>query len=327
MGSFGERMQREREMRRITIEEIAESTKIGSRMLRALEDEDFDKLPGGIFNKGFVRAYTKYLGIDEEQAVADFEKAVEDRKRRSAEKASPLQPELFSVNGRPAKVVNIYAAAASQSDEVQPEPDQLQGFLVAGVVLVILLGIGGLGYKYWSEHRQNKTTEPVATEPAPAKASAPAPEVQPPVTQSTNNTTAPTDEKSTAQQIAAPSQTTPAVTQPANQAPIQVANPATNQATSQSQAASSSSPEFAPVALQVNANSQTWIQVKADGKTVLEGIFSSGAKREFDAQKELVIKLGNAEAVELAFKGQKLPQFPSGTKTKTLTFTPQGLKQ
>lgn len=72
MGSFGERMQREREMRGITLEEIADSTKIGTRSLRALEQEDFDKLPGGIFNKGFVRAYARYLGIDEEQAVADF---------------------------------------------------------------------------------------------------------------------------------------------------------------------------------------------------------------------------------------------------------------
>lgn len=69
---FGERLQREREMRGITLEEISASTKIGTRSLRALEKEDFDQLPGGVFNKGFVRAYAKYLGIDEEQAVADY---------------------------------------------------------------------------------------------------------------------------------------------------------------------------------------------------------------------------------------------------------------
>ena len=59
-------------MRGITLEEIAEATKIGTRSLRALEEQDFDKLPGGIFNKGFVRAYARYLGLDEEQAVADY---------------------------------------------------------------------------------------------------------------------------------------------------------------------------------------------------------------------------------------------------------------
>ncbi|HYX69962.1 MAG TPA: helix-turn-helix domain-containing protein [Terriglobales bacterium] len=72
MTSFGEKLQREREMRGVTLEEIAEATKIGTRNLRALEQNDFDKLPGGIFNKGFVRAYARYLGIDEEQAVADY---------------------------------------------------------------------------------------------------------------------------------------------------------------------------------------------------------------------------------------------------------------
>src|SRR3954462_5759081 len=59
-------------MRGITLEEIAEATKIGTRSLRALEEQDFDKLPGGIVHKGFVRAYSKYLGIDEDQAVSDY---------------------------------------------------------------------------------------------------------------------------------------------------------------------------------------------------------------------------------------------------------------
>ena len=72
MGSFGDRMKREREMRGIKLEEIAESTKIGKRNLVALEEEHFDQLPGGIFNKGFVRAYARFLGLDEEQAVNDF---------------------------------------------------------------------------------------------------------------------------------------------------------------------------------------------------------------------------------------------------------------
>ncbi len=72
MGSFGQRLKREREMRGVSLDEIAQATKIGTRSLRALEDEDFERLPGGIFNKGFVRAYARFLGIDEEQAVADY---------------------------------------------------------------------------------------------------------------------------------------------------------------------------------------------------------------------------------------------------------------
>src|ERR1700746_3017458 len=72
MGSFGDRLKREREQRGITLDDISLSTKIGTRLLRALEEDKFEQLPGGIFNKGFVRAYARHLGIDEEQAISDY---------------------------------------------------------------------------------------------------------------------------------------------------------------------------------------------------------------------------------------------------------------
>ncbi len=72
MGSFGDKLRREREMRGVTLDEISESTKISRRHLESLEKEDFESLPGGVFNKGFVRAYARFLGIDEDQAVADY---------------------------------------------------------------------------------------------------------------------------------------------------------------------------------------------------------------------------------------------------------------
>lgn len=79
MGVFGDRLRREREMRGITLDEIAESTKISRRHLEALERDRFDNLPGGVFNKGFVRAYARFLGIDEEQAVADYSLAANEQ--------------------------------------------------------------------------------------------------------------------------------------------------------------------------------------------------------------------------------------------------------
>lgn len=72
MGSFGDKLRREREMRGITLAEMSESTKISTRHLESLEKEDFTSLPGGVFNKGFVRAYARFLGIDEDEAVADY---------------------------------------------------------------------------------------------------------------------------------------------------------------------------------------------------------------------------------------------------------------
>ena len=72
MSSFGAQLRQERERQGISLEDISLTTKIGTRMLRALEEEHFDQLPGGIFNKGFIRAYARCLHMDEDQAVADY---------------------------------------------------------------------------------------------------------------------------------------------------------------------------------------------------------------------------------------------------------------
>jgi cytoskeletal protein RodZ len=72
MSSFGETLKRERELRQISLREISEATKINLRYLDALERDDFRHLPGGVFNKGFVRAYAQFIGIDAETMVMAY---------------------------------------------------------------------------------------------------------------------------------------------------------------------------------------------------------------------------------------------------------------
>jgi cytoskeletal protein RodZ len=72
MPSFGENLRRERELRGIALREIADSTKISIRFLQALEQDRFDILPGGIFQRAFVRQYARHVGLDAERLVAEF---------------------------------------------------------------------------------------------------------------------------------------------------------------------------------------------------------------------------------------------------------------
>jgi cytoskeletal protein RodZ len=72
LGAFGEKLRKQREQRGIELDAISNTTKISTRMLRALEEEHFDQLPGGVFNKGFVRAYARHVGLDEQEAIADY---------------------------------------------------------------------------------------------------------------------------------------------------------------------------------------------------------------------------------------------------------------
>jgi cytoskeleton protein RodZ len=70
--SFGEGLRRERELRGIELRDVAEATKISVRFLRALEADRMDVLPGGLFQRAFVRQYALYLGLDPERTVAEY---------------------------------------------------------------------------------------------------------------------------------------------------------------------------------------------------------------------------------------------------------------
>ncbi|MGH9797132.1 MAG: helix-turn-helix domain-containing protein, partial [Candidatus Polarisedimenticolia bacterium] len=72
MASFGETLRQQRELREISLRQVSEATKINIRYLEALEQNHFDILPGGLFNKGFIRAYAKYVGLDGEAMVTSY---------------------------------------------------------------------------------------------------------------------------------------------------------------------------------------------------------------------------------------------------------------
>jgi cytoskeleton protein RodZ len=74
---FGEHLKREREMRGVSLEEISAATRISTRFLEAIEGEHWDQLPGGVFNRGFIRAIARFLGLDEDSLVAEY--AIETR--------------------------------------------------------------------------------------------------------------------------------------------------------------------------------------------------------------------------------------------------------
>jgi cytoskeleton protein RodZ len=79
-GNFGERLKREREMREVSADELTKSTRISHRFLDALENEKWDQLPGGVFGRGFVRSIARYLGLDEESLLAEYDLARGEQK-------------------------------------------------------------------------------------------------------------------------------------------------------------------------------------------------------------------------------------------------------
>jgi cytoskeleton protein RodZ len=140
---FGEHLRREREMRGISLDEICSATRIGTRFLNAMENEQWDQLPGGVFNRGFVRAVAHHLGLDEESVLAEYMLATGDRATASA---------------------SVVRASAI--------PERRGEWVIWVLLLVVIAGlaVGGFyGWRKFAAHRRN--AHPAATpvtEPAPA---------------------------------------------------------------------------------------------------------------------------------------------------------------
>ncbi len=77
--SLGEKLREAREAKGISISEISEQTRISSLYLESIENDDYRALPGGIFNKGFVKSFAKYVGLDEQEAMRDYAKVAVDK--------------------------------------------------------------------------------------------------------------------------------------------------------------------------------------------------------------------------------------------------------
>ena len=81
--TFGPRLRRERERRGITLEMLAESTKVSTDLWEGLERNDLARWPSGIFARAFVRDYAKVIGLDADAVVNDFCRHFEKGDRRA----------------------------------------------------------------------------------------------------------------------------------------------------------------------------------------------------------------------------------------------------
>ncbi|HTZ49315.1 MAG TPA: helix-turn-helix domain-containing protein [Verrucomicrobiae bacterium] len=154
-GTFGERLKRERELREVTLEEITSATRIGPRFLEALENEEWEKLPGGVFNRGFVRSIARYLGLDEEVLLGEYDLA------HGAQVASTNPPEPKQKMESPSRWRSVV------------------GILITLLLLAAIVVGAIFAWKHFAVHRGAKAppaaSAPAAPLPASPDSSAPIP--------------------------------------------------------------------------------------------------------------------------------------------------------
>ncbi len=89
-----------RNRRRVELSEVEAATRIRLRYLSAIENEEWDVLPGGVYTRGFIRSYASFLGLDGERLVEDYRESVERWHRTPGEQARGADPPTGGGAGR-----------------------------------------------------------------------------------------------------------------------------------------------------------------------------------------------------------------------------------
>ncbi|MCI0663690.1 MAG: DUF4115 domain-containing protein [Acidobacteria bacterium] len=130
--------------------DIAGATHISLRFLQAIENDSYDVLPGGVFNRAFVRKFARSVGYDEEQAVRLYEE------------------QLVEMGGEPQR--RYYTGV----EEIEPSSSSGNGLVLSFLALVILAGGAYFAYLFFDSPSQNTENAGVASStPTPLVISTP----------------------------------------------------------------------------------------------------------------------------------------------------------
>ena len=131
--TIGEQLRLAREERGIPLREISDETRISIRYLEAIEAGDFKRLPGGIFNRSFVKAYARCIGYDEKKAVEAYSRSLQDAGEETDEVVTtPLHSKVYT------------DVPATRSPVLT---------VVLAIIILALLTLGALAALHWFQRR------------------------------------------------------------------------------------------------------------------------------------------------------------------------------
>lgn len=264
---LGDLLRQTREQKNLSLDDAEKGTNIRKLYIKAIEDGNYDKLPGEVFLKGFIKTYGKFLGLDGQKLIEQY-KAEKTGVKTTAEEPAPKaeekqdnaentvakqaaeevkQPEKAVKNSKPAEksVPNIDNFSDSQK---YLEPKNSGGskkniIIIAVIIIAIIIG----AVAFLSSQGSEET-----------------PAGQPKIQQTQQE-----------QPQAQPQQQTPAP------APVV------------------SGSEVSAVFSQ-----DCWTEVKVDGNTVLSETVKAGSTLNWKGNSQVEVTVGNAGAVDITFNGQ-----------------------
>lgn len=365
MGEFGDKFRRAREKKELSLDDVSNVTKISPRMLQAIEGEHFDQLPGGVFNRGFIRAYAKHLGLNSEDAVNDYLDclrqaqidshggwdAPERRDPHQPLPAQPAAPRTFKPVAQPQPTVQVEELPELQLPRIQdvrpPKKQYLRrpspgtSWISVAVALVLL----SAALFFWTRHSRNIKAARVSTASTMDPTPAPQPSTAAPGAIPTQSAS-PVKPVPPPAAIPAPvTQTTTDSAQPTRKTDAHKSAPAPSAATAETDpnavkvekkgdvtirsfganAAKPTQKAATKLTLVVRASENSWISVTSDGQPVTQETLIAPAATSFHATRELVVRVGNAAGVSFLWHGEELPSQGAESEAKTFIFDAQGM--
>ncbi|HTT24883.1 MAG TPA: RodZ domain-containing protein [Candidatus Sulfotelmatobacter sp.] len=364
MSEFGDKFRKAREKRELSFDDVSNVTKISPRMLQAIEEEHFDQLPGGVFNRGFIRAYAKHLGMNSEDAVNDYLACLRQAQidshlgwdtpkqpdRHESQAPTPPVPRPFKpVAQPPVQVEELPELQLPRIQDVRPpKKEYLRGpsqeipwLRIAAAVCLLIAAL-----LLWTRHSRSikaaratpaSISAPAAQTPVTVAAAAPpqaAPSSSPlapplavpaPVAQATTQTAQPTPRADAPKSTPAPA-ATPATT--ASTDPDAVKVQKKGDVTIRSFGATAAKPaeqSATRLTLVVRASENSWVSVTSDGQPLTQETLIAPAATSFHATREFVVRVGNAAGVSFLWNGEEIPPQGGEAEAKTLIFDAQGM--
>ena len=358
MGEFGNKFRQAREKKEISLDDVSSVTKISARMLQAIEEERFDQLPGGVFNKGFIRAYAKHLGLNAEEAVTDYLACLRQAQidahevwePESSSMPRPAQPRPDPTPGKafraPAKLAETPAARSDSPVQVEDLPDlqlprvehvrppqesfapgakfEIPWRIVAISAVVLVLAV-----ILWTRRSHNPPTASASSGSTPSQAAPAVPAAGNPNPTSSAvasaSTAAPLAASNTAsQQRNAPS----AASSPDPAGNVEKTEKSDVTVHNLQPVVSQPSVKAAPqLSLVIRATETSWISILADGQSVSQETLIAPAHASVRANREIVARIGNAAGVTFIWKGQEISAAGAEAEVKTFVFDANGMRE
>ncbi len=284
MTSIGDTLRRARLRRGWNLDHVVAETKISLHLLEAIELDRFDRLPGGVFARNFVRQYTRLLQLDEEEILAAFRQQFEE-------------PAEVAVETEPAVVPPHRMSPLEYLRDRLGPGNSISAFVGLVVVILACAGVYGL----WQRARR---VPPVAA----AIAAAPKPKPEAPV--KPVETPKPEFRPAEVSDSGAIRVPEPPAPKPAVPAPAVASTP---------NDASSSAMRVA-----LKASERVWVSINSDGAHTYSGTLESQQTKEFDAAKKMFVLVGSAGSLDISLNGKPIGPFGARGEIQRLVLTPAG---